>query len=314
MPYNPGIEYRGDRYLFEGVAGAGQAIAQGVKQWRANKEEGQFLDGRAETLAQLVAPRVAKGGNVDPKVLDDLAKFPSLSLSQKRGKLAGLEFLLDQNMRQEQAQAVQARHKESTDLQREGLQIQRDQMTASDERQQRQSEQQSQRDQDTLGMLLGLTDQSALPTPAQALQSQYPNADAKVMESLLREFTPTARERLAIDQGNLDVGREHAKNRRDQLANEMARRDRQTLTPSAKASLIKTKTELLSQMAIFPEMKDSLQESIDEIDAELSAGKVQAAPKPAPAPQDPASIRAAVKAGTMTREQAVAELKKLGYQ
>lgn len=275
MPYNPGIEYRGDRYLFEGVAGAGQALAQGVKQWRANKQESQFLDQQAETMGRLIAPQVAQGGGgYDPKIVDDLANFPSLSLSQKRGKLAGLQFLVDQNQKQQEAAAVQSRHNDEMGARRAGLEIQRGQLMAGEVRQQRQADAESARARDTLGMLLGLSGQSTLPSPVNPeapgayLQDQYPNADARVIDGLLKDFTPAAKARLAIDQGNLDVARDQVANRRAQVDNEGRRVDRKTLTPSAMAAFQQAKAKLRqSQLVASDADKPKIQADIDQLDA-----------------------------------------------
>lgn len=292
MPYNPGVEYRGDKYLFQGIAGAGEALAQGVQKWRANKEESQFLDTRAETMAKLLGPLAASGAEgVDPKVIEELAQFPGLSLNQKRGKLAGLEFLLDQTQRQAQAQAVQRRHEEEMGLRRAGVELQRGQLLASEARQQREATTQARRDQDTLGMLLGLSGQSELPAPVNReapgpyLQQQYPMADPRVIDSLIRDNSPAAKARLAIDQGNLDVARDQVANRREQVLNESQRVDRKVLTPSALASLQNTKSTLRVSLlgAKTEEDRAAIQEDIDQIDRVLADGLPPRAGAEAPA-------------------------------
>lgn len=296
MPYNPQTEYRGDRYLFEGIAGAGQAIAQGVKQWRANKAESKFLDQQAELMGQLIAPKVAQGSShYDPKIIDDLANFPSLSLAQKRGKLAGLQFLVDQTQKQQESAAIQTRHEDDMGLRRAGIELQRGQMLVGDARQRRQEESETQRARDTLGMLLGLSGQTQLPSPINPeapgpyLQQQYPNADAKVLENLLRDFTPAAKQRMAIDQGNLDVARDQVENRRAQIDNETQRVTRKTLTPSALAAFTKAKADLrLAQVgAENPEAAASIQRDIDQLDS-LMAESMPAKPEGAPTPLAPA--------------------------
>lgn len=271
MPYNPGVEYRGDKYLFQGIAGAGEALAQGVQKWRANKEESQFLDTRAETMAKLLGPLAASGAEgVDPKVIEELAQFPGLSLNQKRGKLAGLEFLLDQTQRQAQALAVQRRHEEEMGLRRAGVELQRGQLLASEARQQREATTQARRDQDTLGMLLGLSGQSELPAPVNReapgpyLQQQYPMADPRVIDSLIRDLVA---------------------NRREQVLNESQRVDRKVLTPSALASLQNTKSTLRVSLlgAKTEEERAAIQEDIDQIDRVLADGLPPRAGAEAPA-------------------------------
>lgn len=296
MPFNPQTEFRGDRYLFEAITGAGQAVAQGVKQWQQNRQESQSLDERWGMLSKLVAPMAMQPGG-DPKIIDELAKFPTLSLAQKRGKLAGLEFLLDQNQKQQSVAREQARHEDDMGMRRAAQELQRGQLLAGEQRQQRDLEARTRRDQDTMAVLLGLSGQTQLPSPVDPsapgayLQQQYPNADPDVMKQLLNDFTPAARKRLEIDQGNLDVARDQVANRREQISNETQRVTRKTLTPSALAAFQKAKADLRrSQMVGTEAEKLAIQSDIDQLDA-LMADSLPAKPESATTAQAPAAKR-----------------------
>lgn len=325
MPYNPQIEYRGDRALFAGIADAGKSVAEGVRQWRANREESQFLDQQAEMIGQLIAPKVAQGGvGFDPKIVDDLANFPGLSLSQKRGKLSGLRFMYDQNQRAEQAAVEDARHKDAMEMRRVMAELQRGQLLAGDVRDQRRAQREDRSNADTMAVMMALTGQTQLPSPVDPekpgafLQQEYPNADDDVMKDLLKDFSPAGKARLAIDQGNLDVAKAQVENRREQVANEATRVNRKTLTPSALASFTKAKAHLrMAQQAATEADKAAIQRDIDQLDALMAESMPEpkaGTEKEAPPAMDAAQVRAAVKAGKLTREQGVAELKRLGYQ
>lgn len=95
MPYNPQVQYRGDQYLFQGISGAGQAIAEGISKWRRNKEEKDYYMGQLPSVAR-VAKALVEERKLDPKVIDEFANFPKLSTSQMKTKLAGWAFEFDQ--------------------------------------------------------------------------------------------------------------------------------------------------------------------------------------------------------------------------
>lgn len=89
MPYAPGIQYTGDRYIYEAISGMGQNIAAGIHRYRQDKAENQAVVSAFETLVQSAAPLVQKG-RLDPQVLEkigDPSKFAGLSLSAKKAKL-----------------------------------------------------------------------------------------------------------------------------------------------------------------------------------------------------------------------------------
>lgn len=279
MAYNPQIEYRGDQYLFNAVANLGESVGKGIQQYRASRDESKFLDEQAQTLAVLAAPRIASGA-LTKDVLDDLAKVPSMSLAQKRGKIKGLEFLLNDADKQMQAQAEQSRHNEEMGIKRANVELQRGNLMVGQVREERRRADEQRQNQDTLGMLLGLSGQESMPSPVDPanpgpyLRGQYPNADARVLESLIRDNSPTARARLEIDRGNLEVAREQVENRRAQIANEATRVDRKTLTPTALAAFTKAKGDLRMMMMAEqnPEKQAAIQADIDRIDAMLEQG------------------------------------------
>jgi hypothetical protein len=274
------------------VSGAGQAIAQGLQQWQQNRAESQFLDQQAETLARVIAPRVAQGtGNFDPKIIDDLAKFPGMSVSAKRGKLAGLQFLLDQDQKASEAAATQKRHDDEMGARRAGLELQRGQLLAGEVRQQRSADREAAVSRDTLAMLLGMSGQTQLPGPVDPnapgayLAQEYPNADPKVIEGLLKDMTPAAKARLDIDRGNLEVARDQVENRRTQVDNQAKQVGRTTLTPSALASFQKAKADLRMTQAVTRDDAEraAIQADIDQLDA-LMAESMPAKPGETPAP------------------------------
>lgn len=100
MPYAPGITYQTGA-IGQAIGQLGQNLWGAVDQYRREKQEGQFLDTQFESLAQAVAA-------ANPDRAPELAKFGGLSLAQKRGKLAGLAFEVDQ-MRRQQDQKLRER-------------------------------------------------------------------------------------------------------------------------------------------------------------------------------------------------------------
>lgn len=119
MPYAPGITYN-TGVIGQGIANLGQNLRGALEQYRREKQEGQFLDQQFEGLAKAVAVS-------NPDRASELAKFPGLSLAQKRGKLAGLAFEVDQ-MRQQQAQSLRERQVAASEGQ---LTLARDQAAAA---------------------------------------------------------------------------------------------------------------------------------------------------------------------------------------
>lgn len=100
MPYNPGIQYRGDQFLFEGIAGAGNSLAGAIREYRDTREKSRAADTAFEGLAGL-AGQLAQNGSLPPSLLEqlpDAGKFSGLSLSQKQAKLGSLTASIAQLM------------------------------------------------------------------------------------------------------------------------------------------------------------------------------------------------------------------------
>lgn len=218
MPYNPGIQYRGDQYLFQGISGAGDAIAQGVQQFRKDRRESQFLDEQAEMMGRILGQRVQTGqagGEGDAEMLKTLAGFPSKSLSQKRGALASVMFgIAEQDKAQERA-AVQKRADQRNEIDQKQIGLQQAQLDRLVAREDRAAKV----DRDSVGLMLALTGQQPLPSPVDPakagayLQSQYPDASADVIARILEQTGPDAQRRLDISEGNLRVAEAQVRNR-----------------------------------------------------------------------------------------------------
>jgi hypothetical protein len=213
MAYNPGIQHRGAEMLFAGITGGADALAEGVETWQKNKQEGQFLDEQAEQIAQLLAQGANQGPlqEADLEVMNEIAGFPSLSLSQKRGKLAGLMFTAQQRQQAAAAQADERRHSERMGVDMAGLELRRGEMMQKSRAADQQAESEAARQRDTIGMIYGMTNPGSLPGPVDPqnpgpyLQSQYPNADAELIAKMIGETTQRNREPVATKLGGRDV-------------------------------------------------------------------------------------------------------------
>jgi hypothetical protein len=192
MAYNPGNSYRGSDYLFSGLQQGGSVLAEGIQTWKKNKEESQFLDQQAAEIAKMIAPQarqMEQSGQVTPEdkaILDDLAKFPGLSLGAKRGKLSGIMFGVQQRAQQAQAQAEGQRHQDRMGIDRANVELRRGELMAGDLKDRRQTDAASARDRDTLAWLTALANPEANKNPAN-LQQQFPNADADIIAKMIGE-------------------------------------------------------------------------------------------------------------------------------
>jgi hypothetical protein len=126
MPYNPGIEYRGDRYLFAGITGAGEAIGEGIRRYRQDRMEGKMLDTEHEQLSRLLAKRMKTAGQPgDEEVIDRLAKYPSMGLGAKRAAVNSLKVELKMADDLAREAAVERRHSQAMGYQQAGLEVDR---------------------------------------------------------------------------------------------------------------------------------------------------------------------------------------------
>lgn len=86
MPWNPGIEYHGDQYIFKGITGAANSLSTGLtealQKYDDLKKQQAFGDATMEHLAQTQKP---DGTPYVP--IDALTKYHQASGSQKAGLL-----------------------------------------------------------------------------------------------------------------------------------------------------------------------------------------------------------------------------------
>jgi len=86
--------------LGKAAQGIGQNIASSIEQYTKNKEEGQFLDGRFELRAGDLNkykddPKLAADPRTQ-KLLDGVAKYPSMSNTQKKAFLYNADYMVSQ--------------------------------------------------------------------------------------------------------------------------------------------------------------------------------------------------------------------------
>lgn len=98
MPYAPTVQDRTGEFLMRGITGAADSLAQGIREWNKNKEESAGFD-------TLIEGAVRADPTLAEKYGDQLAKAPSMSLSQKKS-LAGTLALETQNKRLAQEQQM----------------------------------------------------------------------------------------------------------------------------------------------------------------------------------------------------------------
>ncbi len=200
--YNPGIQYRGDQFLFEGISSLGKSIGDGIRQFRQERDESRAADSAYETLLQMGGPDLLKrsaGGGDGPK-LDDLAKFAGQSLAKKKATLGQLGVMLQLARQSRQDEEQTKYHEDSLANQRAGLELQRGHLVQQEAaRQDRNAAVDTQRadvqavTRDTLGALMALSGQAALPSPVdpanpgEYVRSQFPQADPAEVGRWLRE-------------------------------------------------------------------------------------------------------------------------------
>lgn len=220
MPYNPGIQYRGDQYLFQGIAGAGNALAEGVQQFRKDRRESEFLDAQAESLGRILGQSAPDQGGAE--LLQTLGKVPSMSLNKKRGALASVMFGIAEREKEAERAAVQKRADQRTAVDERQLQLQQatlDRLLGNDR-------QRAAAERDSVGMMLGLSGQTKLPSPVDPSKAgeywaqRYPNASSEVIARILDQTGPDAQRRLAISEGNLRVAESQVRNREREINQE----------------------------------------------------------------------------------------------
>lgn len=104
MPYQPTVTDRTGEFLFRGITGAADSLAEGIRTWRKNKEESSG----AVTALEGYGRRYGTDPDFTSRYGDKLAKAPGMSLSQQKALLGDLT-LYDQQKRQQQEQALKER-------------------------------------------------------------------------------------------------------------------------------------------------------------------------------------------------------------
>jgi hypothetical protein len=94
MPYTPTVQDRTGEFLMRGITGAADSLAQGIKDYRQNKQE-------HGGLVSLVENKVKTSPGLVEKYGDKLAKAPAMSLSQLKALNSSLDLEM-QNQRFEQ--------------------------------------------------------------------------------------------------------------------------------------------------------------------------------------------------------------------
>ncbi len=105
--YNPGVTYRGGEFLAAGINQAGNALAEGLQRFQANKAENSALDMAFESRAKPILTDLerfaAKDGKVDETaagLMDKGADWHKLGASQKKQVLADIVLLGDRRERE----------------------------------------------------------------------------------------------------------------------------------------------------------------------------------------------------------------------
>ncbi len=127
MSYAPGIEYRGDQYLFRGISSLGDSAAKAIDDYRKTKRESQAADAAFETLVRSAGPMV-QSGVIPPELVQemgDLGKFSGLSASAKKAKLGQLGVSLQMLMQDADRQGAAADRKDASELRRSMHELQR---------------------------------------------------------------------------------------------------------------------------------------------------------------------------------------------
>lgn len=83
MPYNPGIEYRGDQYAFQGISNFGRNIGAGIEEWKKKHDEMAQALGESDTIVS----RALQTGTMTP---DKYTEYLGSSAKQKEGIAAGI--------------------------------------------------------------------------------------------------------------------------------------------------------------------------------------------------------------------------------
>ena len=123
MPYTPTVQDRTGEFLMRGISGAADSLAQGIREWKKNKEESGGFD-------TLIEGAVRADPTLAEKYGDQLAKAPGMSLSQKKS-LAGTLALESQNKRLAKEQQMK---EQDYNLRKAYFDLQQGQLTRANQR------------------------------------------------------------------------------------------------------------------------------------------------------------------------------------
>lgn len=215
MPYAPGIQPRGDQYLFAGISQLGEGLGKSIQNFVQAKRESEFLDKQVVSLAAAMKPLI-EAGDIQPEVVQEMEKFPGMSLSQKRGAAASMVFALQSAKESKQeAQAAEDRtfnrSVQSSRLVMEAERLNRD---AQDR-----ARTQAGREQFNVGLseyldtpeMLRRPAAEAIPSIAARAGVADPEMAARMADARLREADLRIRERaVGVQEGNLRAREEAA--------------------------------------------------------------------------------------------------------
>lgn len=109
--YNPGVSYQGGQFLAQGIGQAGNALAEGLQRYAANKEESAALDTRFESTARPLMEKLKLYGQLADEnspaaaLLDKSADWHKLGTSQKKVLLADMMLLGDKTEAEQRRKA-----------------------------------------------------------------------------------------------------------------------------------------------------------------------------------------------------------------
>lgn len=90
----------GAEYIYRGIEGFGQQLAQVLQRYADNRAESEYLDQKMEGIAELLAPYV-KQQRIGEDLMKELSEFPSKDLNKRRALAARAEFTLNFLMQQD---------------------------------------------------------------------------------------------------------------------------------------------------------------------------------------------------------------------
>lgn len=328
MPYAPGIEYRGDRYLFEGISNLGAGIGGAIKQYRDTRDQSRAADAAFETLMAATAPMIQRG-DVPPELaqeLRDAPKFSGLSAAAKTKKLGQLGISLQMLMQDADQRERQQGRVDQRALQQSLYDLNRQE---ADRKAARQSATDAALRDAMPAFEMGTDNTGVGGSYIDAALANNPGADpSAILEALTKARTarrPTE-QNLGADQMlepfaiggrkglynrrtgqtmlDADQGDGNAVPYKDEQGNVVAYgvksgnrtqivRPPGELTAGDRVKLLKEKASLNQLLTITqkPEDKAAVQSQIAEIDAELAKGKGEKAATPPPATGAPAKRR-----------------------